>query len=614
MDGTCNMRYHLDSELPINAFSPRGGRSPFARGMTFEGGDGGLLGGLTKGFGNIVGGITGAVKGIVQPVYNATLKNIPGVDNALVSLDKSVAKAIPGGWGTVAAVASSFIPGNSPLMMGLSPTQMATGLGALSGSGVMHKGNNFNLQGAIMGGALAYGSAELGQAFKGAQTATDKLVDSNILNSGIGSALTGTGSAGADAGLNIAANGPGASMNVVGSGAGTGVGMTPTPSPVGIGGFAQPAPSMFENAANAITNLPSNIADRASSAFNTLTSPDTYSNLGTNIADTTSGTLDNMGKTASGVGNVISGASSLPAGTLMNTAVPMIVGASGLKALEEQQKYLDEQAKNGAISNAEYNSAKAKIDEQVAAANKAVSANPLRISEDTSNINNGPTLYSKSNKTLYDKPFGSTTLYAAGGEVQTNSMSNPPDDQTRQPNQTPISQIGNANPYNGLQSLFAGLQGFNTNQQQNQQVQKPFQMFSEPQQTTQSFKGGFPAQLDSGTGGGFGGIVGGGNNAFPLEGQYGIIKMAAGGMAPRFLSGGGDGMSDSIPANINGSQEARLADGEFVVPADVVSHLGNGSSKAGAKQLYSMMDKVRQARTGRKSQGKQINPRKYLAA
>jgi hypothetical protein len=94
----------------------------------------------------------------------------------------------------------------------------------------------------------------------------------------------------------------------------------------------------------------------------------------------------------------------------------------------------------------------------------------------------------------------------------------------------------------------------------------------------------------------------------------GITSLAAGGMPPRFLSGGGDGMSDSIKASINGNQEARLADGEFVIPADVVSHLGNGSSKAGAKQLYSMMDKVRTARTGRKDQGKQINPRKYLTA
>ena len=94
----------------------------------------------------------------------------------------------------------------------------------------------------------------------------------------------------------------------------------------------------------------------------------------------------------------------------------------------------------------------------------------------------------------------------------------------------------------------------------------------------------------------------------------GIAAMAKGGMAPRFLSGGGDGMSDDIPATINGKQPARLADGEFVVPADVVSHLGNGSSKAGAKQLYSMMDKVRTARTGNKKQGKEINPAKYMPA
>ena len=103
------------------------------------------------------------------------------------------------------------------------------------------------------------------------------------------------------------------------------------------------------------------------------------------------------------------------------------------------------------------------------------------------------------------------------------------------------------------------------------------------------------------------------NDFYDLDRMEKRTSYAQGGM-PRFLSGGGDGMSDSIPASINGSQEARLADGEFVIPADVVSHIGNGSSKAGAKQLYSMMDRVRQARTGRKSQGKQINPRKYLAA
>jgi hypothetical protein len=86
---------------------------------------------------------------------------------------------------------------------------------------------------------------------------------------------------------------------------------------------------------------------------------------------------------------------------------------------------------------------------------------------------------------------------------------------------------------------------------------------------------------------------------------------AAGGN-PRLLKGPGDGMSDNIPATINGRQPARLADGEFVIPADVVSHLGNGSTEAGAKVLHQMMTKVRRERTGNPKQGKQINPHKYI--
>ena len=90
-------------------------------------------------------------------------------------------------------------------------------------------------------------------------------------------------------------------------------------------------------------------------------------------------------------------------------------------------------------------------------------------------------------------------------------------------------------------------------------------------------------------------------------------EYAAGG---RLLRGPGDGMSDSIPAVIKGArpQRAALADGEFVIPADVVSHLGNGSTEAGAKRLYSMMDKVRHARTGNKKQGRQISPERLMPA
>lgn len=100
-----------------------------------------------------------------------------------------------------------------------------------------------------------------------------------------------------------------------------------------------------------------------------------------------------------------------------------------------------------------------------------------------------------------------------------------------------------------------------------------------------------------------GGIMQAGNSSL---GGY-----AAGGN-PRLLKGPGDGMSDNIPAMIGRKQPARLADGEFVIPADVVSHLGNGSTEAGAKRLHEMMNNVRKARTGNPKQGKQINPKKYM--
>jgi len=81
-----------------------------------------------------------------------------------------------------------------------------------------------------------------------------------------------------------------------------------------------------------------------------------------------------------------------------------------------------------------------------------------------------------------------------------------------------------------------------------------------------------------------------------------------------YLKGMGDGMSDTIPANINNVQEAALSDGEFVIPADVVSHLGNGSSNAGAKRLYAMMDNIRKERTGKEKQAPAVNVNKVMPA
>jgi hypothetical protein len=84
----------------------------------------------------------------------------------------------------------------------------------------------------------------------------------------------------------------------------------------------------------------------------------------------------------------------------------------------------------------------------------------------------------------------------------------------------------------------------------------------------------------------------------------GLMYRAAGGLSTlggysdggRLLRGPGDGVSDSIPATIGQKQPARLADGEFVIPARIVSEIGNGSTEAGARKLYAMMDRVQNAR------------------
>ena len=109
---------------------------------------------------------------------------------------------------------------------------------------------------------------------------------------------------------------------------------------------------------------------------------------------------------------------------------------------------------------------------------------------------------------------------------------------------------------------------------------------------------------------GQGGINYGGDvNYTQKAAQGGLMGMAHGG---QYLQGSTDGMADELRTSIDGKQPAALSHGEFVIPADVVSHLGNGNSDAGAKKLYGMMDKIRQARTGTKKQGREINPDKFM--
>jgi len=95
----------------------------------------------------------------------------------------------------------------------------------------------------------------------------------------------------------------------------------------------------------------------------------------------------------------------------------------------------------------------------------------------------------------------------------------------------------------------------------------------------------------------------------------GSASYAAGGQTPSglgYLRSAEDGMADRIPATIDNRQPAKLSGGEFVIPADVVSHLGNGNSDAGAKQLHDFMARIRKARTGNQAQGKRIDPAKFF--
>lgn len=541
------MRYNLESTLPINAFSPRGGRGPFSHGMTLEGGGGGggVFKPVTKALGSVAKGVTNVVKGVVQPVYNATLKQIPGVDKALVGLDKAVGKSIPGGWGTIAAVASSFIPGAQLAAMGMTKTGLATGLGALSGSGVMKKGHEFNLQGAIVGGAMAYGASQLATGLQEAGSTTSAIENAAkaetgqiAANLGVEGASTGAGSQAAMLAQQNAGMGA-AGLESIKAGANTAI------------QSAQSAGATIPGAANFAYNaagemVPANISADITGAVAPTTvvpQPTGLQALGTNLTEAGKGTLSNIADAGTGIKNLTGfgtgaseAATKFAAPITKEGAIAGVMGYSGMAALEEQQKALDEQKALGAIGDAEYAKAKASIDDQIAIANRTVADNPFSTNPDRS-FEKQDTLYAGSSPTdtLYDRPSSdvsaSKTLYAVGGSV---------DDES------------------GMDEARGMTQG---------------------------------------------------------NLQKGLFSMgyAAGG-TPRFLSGGGDGMSDSIKASINGTQEARLADGEFVIPADVVSHIGNGSSKAGAKQLYSMMDRVRQARVGTKKQGKQINPRKYMAA
>jgi hypothetical protein len=519
---------------------------------------------LSKGIDSIpiVGDINRAANNLGTQVFQPLEKAIvQPTSRGLAQFDKAVGNTIPGGWGTVASIAGSA--------MGL-PTPALVGMGALNGSGVMRKGGKFNLQGAMMGGAMAYGAAELGEYARGAvpsgsESSFNALPASAdaVTTDGISSLYNSTGGFGQQVASSIpqsaidAANAANpallkstdtAALNALTksmeSGAGAGLQVAPQPSVLSnvLGGnFGYAADQIGTGISEGINNL----GTKAVNAYDTVFDPQTYSDLGTKASNYADARFADASKTGQGVMNLLGigdGTSKEAVALAAKTGVkPMmaagstIYGGMGLAAAEEQKKYLEESKAANAITQAEYDSAMAEINRSADIARNAVASNPFSTTP-SRDVSIGDTYYDRSGESenLYARRPENSTLYAMGGSV---------DDEYGMDEARGLMQ---GNLQNGL------------------------------------FSKSMPSY-------------------------------AAGGQ-PRFLSGGGDGMSDDIPATINGKQEARLADGEFVIPADVVSHLGNGSSKAGAKQLYSMMDKVRSARTGTKKQGKQINPRKFLDA
>jgi hypothetical protein len=137
-----------------------------------------------------------------------------------------------------------------------------------------------------------------------------------------------------------------------------------------------------------------------------------------------------------------------------------------------------------------------------------------------------------------------------------------------------------------------GIQGFNPKSQESQ------------------FYDGSPV-----AGGGGGGLSSNAEQSqFSIGGiaQLPMRGYAEGGQTGQYLRGETDGMSDEILTTIDGQQPAALSHGEFVIPADIVSHLGNGNSDAGAKMLEQMMSRVRKERTGNNKQGKEIDANQLL--
>ena len=449
--------------------------------------------------------------------------------------------------------------------------------------------DGFNFKRGLMSGALAYGAQNLAGGLEAAGGGAPPVPDPTSASANLLSSAPQTYSLGSGA-ANFGIN-PGA-IGETGLSATSGV--SSGLAPASVGSYA-PTPG---------------IMDQIGSGLNKAISADTYKDIGSNLATKTAELPGRAADVAKGAYNLATNqpgamANFKSVASLQNTALPMYMGATGIAAIDEAEKIKKQQEEE----LAEYN---ARVNRGVASATEAMRANPYdfaaggevdpRISPDLikqmTMASKMPSMYEMYQMKDAPKVVGDKSM------MQSNLGYDIPLDKD-----TMLSLLASGNLTRGsgldIPAYGAGIK--------KKLKDGEFAGYAEKNDMTGEKR--FGAKYTKNFA--LGGDVNSGMDNMADSGLGNLragLHLAKGGMPPRFLSGGGDGMSDSIKATINGDQPARLADGEFVIPADVVSHLGNGSSKAGAKQLYSMMDKVRSARTGTKKQGRQINPNKFLPA
>jgi hypothetical protein len=502
----------------------------------------------------------------------------PAIDKGLVSLDKAVGSAIPGGWNTLAQTALAFTPLGLPARVGLA---------ALGGSGAFGPKGKFNFQRALMSGALAYGAGQLAEGLQAAGGAgADATAGQIASNLGVEGASALPGSQAAMLAEQAAGFGEAGLRNIASS-----AGYNALPS-AGANAFAYNAAGELVPASVApqITGATTNISPNAAPGFfDKIGATDFVSQTGDNLAAAGRGVqnLTGFGTGAKAAGSAFTG----PVTTGGMTALAM--GTMGLAQLDEQEKMLSEQYQQGQVNDTEYNRQMALIADGRRRAEEAVRANPYQFAKG-----------------------GEVPGYFGGGTLSTIVKENVGNiiDRLQNAGKTP-EQIADSRR-GELSNL--GIKQNILDTASNQQLQDYVNAMRKSEDEKSAYRSMINNPYGFARGGSIDDELGGDYSAMGMDQgnlQKGLFGMGyAMGGQPRFLSGGGDGMSDSIQATINDKQPARLADGEFVVPADVVSGIGNGSSKAGAKRLYGMMDRVRKERTGTTKQAKAVNPAKVMAA